>query len=115
QPEGHRAPPQKAGQLAKRFQLGFLHDVRRIDPAAQTRIQTQRDQLPQVRTMPREERLERLAFAGFNATQEMESLFRVWLYLNHAKPLSTHLHVLETFDRGGKKSGGRTSMPSRSI
>src|ERR1700682_6820949 len=72
QPKRHRRTLQVSIQAANRFHLGLLYNVRRVQSRSKLRIETELDKLLQIRAVPQQELLERMAVA---CTQLLEKLF----------------------------------------
>jgi len=74
QPERHRPASEEIVEAAQGGHVGFLDDVRRVDPALEFAIETQLDELAQRLAVAREERIERREIPGGRLFQQPSSL-----------------------------------------
>jgi hypothetical protein len=71
-----------------RLQLGFLDDIRRIDPRPEFRVHPEFDDAPQIIPVAGQELIERTAITGANLLKQISDLSLAKSARNHATTLS---------------------------
>src|SRR5262249_28897458 len=116
----HRPIHQEVVHPPHNLHLRVLHDVGRVDPGSQARIEVQHDEVVHCRSVPLEQPLQGFPVPLANPLQERASLGRIRLDVWHQYPPPLYPPSSEKCDHRAKKNsevdGGRThngrAMPS---